>query len=179
MAQMKMSKRQQAKFQAMLEGMGTILGKEATEIQEEVNTLYDDETSYYEGQAVLNFYKARIEPRLGKDEFPSDFDKRYREWRIKTCETCEEEFAYAFHYDGVKFCSLECLDSALHKIGLKVTRGRDLKKRWGIFFHPAVVPSTALGYLKELYPIYVGDDVSQIEKDHQQSPVEPESQDHE
>lgn len=165
-----MTKRQQEKFNAILAGFANTMGKDEEVLKEQVATLYDAESNYYEGQAVYNFFKARVEPRLEKNEFPADFDKRYREWRIRVCEECEEEFAYAFHYDGVKFCSLDCLDNALKKIGLQVTRGRELTKRWGLFFHPAIVPSSALKSLKEIYPTAFEDEPSVDGSNPQQHP---------
>lgn len=152
MARATMTKAQLKKFEAITKAFATVNGVDEEVLKEEANNLYGDEDHYYEGQAVLNFFKARIQPKIENKEFPVDFDKRYREWRVRICEECEEEFAYAFAYDGVKFCSLECLDAALHKIGMKVTRGRDSKKRWGVFFRPAIVPSSAFEALKTLYP---------------------------
>ena len=147
------STREQKKYEKLLAGIAQLTGQDLEKVKEDAgfDNLYSKEESFYEGQAVYNFYKARIQPRLEKGELPKDFDKRYREWRIKKCDNCQEEFAYAFNYEGVKFCSLDCLEYALQKIGLKFTRGRDLKKRWGMFFHPAIVPSSAFEALKQLY----------------------------
>lgn len=148
-----MDKRQQKKFEKLLAQMAKVNQTDVETIKEvnNLDALQSFEEKVLESQSVLNFYRARIEPRLEKGEQPAEFDKRYREWRIRKCEECEEEFAYAYSYEGVKFCSLDCLDGALRKIGLQVTRGRELKKRWGVFAHPAIVPSSALATLKTLY----------------------------
>jgi len=121
------------------------------EMQEAVKPLYSQESTMYIGQAILNFYGARIQPRLEKGEKEVAFDARYREWRIKKCKTCGEEFAYAWSYDGVANCSMECLENALHAIGIKLTRDRDLRLRYGPYSHPAIVPAAALSVLKEEY----------------------------
>src|SRR5574342_1324591 len=99
-------------------------------------TLYSYDEQMMESQSVINFYKARIEPkppiqRSGESnlDFATrkiEYERAFNEWRIRVCEGCGLDFAYAFHYEGVKFCSLDCLDSELRKIGLQVTRGRDL-----------------------------------------------------
>lgn len=151
--QVMISKREQRKQEKLLAAIANITGSNLEDITKAANdsTLYSKEESYYEGQAVLNFFKARIKPYVEKGESIVEFDKRYKEWRIKTCEGCGEQFAYALNYDGVTFCSLDCLDAGLNKIGLQITRGRDMKKRWGYFFHPAVVPSSAFNNLKNIY----------------------------
>ncbi len=153
MASMKMTKAQQAKFEKILAGIAAKNNTTPEELRESnginSNLTYVDQM--LEAQSTLNFYIARIQPLMEKGEAPFKFDKRFREWRFRTCEGCEEEFAYAYAYDGVKFCSLDCLDEALQKIGLKLTVGRDLKKRWGPHYHPAIVPSSALSALKTVY----------------------------
>lgn len=131
------------------EKLAAFLNMDVEEVKEKAKQLYSYEETILEMQSVINFYKARIQPKQGPKESDADFDKRYQEWRIKTCEGCNLEFAYAYTYDGVKFCSLDCLDGELRKIGLKVTYGRNLKQRWGRY-HPAIVPSSALGILQSL-----------------------------
>lgn len=121
------------------------------ELQEAIKPLYSQESTMYIGQSVLNFFAARIKPRLEKGEKEPAFDARYREWRIKNCKTCGEEFAYAWSYDGVANCSMECLEKALNNIGVSLTRDRDLRLRWGVYSHPAIVPAAALKALKETY----------------------------
>lgn len=131
------------------EKLAAFLNMPVEEVKEKAKQLYSYEETVLEMQSVLNFYKARIQPRQGPKEPDAEFDKRYQEWRIKECEGCHLNFAYAYTYDGVKFCSLDCLDGELRKIGLKVTYGRNLKQRWGQY-HPAIVPSSALGILQSL-----------------------------
>lgn len=121
------------------------------EMQEAVKPLYSQESTMYIGQSILNFFAARIQPRLEKGESEVKFDARYREWRIKKCKTCDEEFAYAWSFDGVANCSMECLQKALQDIGLTLTRDRDLTLRYGPYSHPAIIPSAAFAILKETY----------------------------
>ena len=124
----------------------------------EQGSLYSFEEQVLESQSVINFYRARIARRpptrkqgeslLSFTSRQVEYEKAANEWRIRTCEGCKLEFAYAFSYEGVKFCSLDCLDSELRKMGLKVTRGRDMVKRWGLL-HPAIVPASAYAMLKQ------------------------------
>jgi hypothetical protein len=150
---MKMTKAQQAKFEKILSQIAAKQGTTPEELREaegiNSNLTYVDQM--IEAQSTLNFFIARIQPLMEKGEAPFKFDKRFREWRFRTCEGCQEEFAYAYAYEGVKYCSLDCLSDALEKIGLKLTVGRDLKKRWGPHYHPAIVPSSALSVLKSAY----------------------------
>lgn len=147
------SKRQLAQFEKLLASYAKQDGVEVEELKQtaEIGALYTQEAAAYEAQACLNFYEARVEPFLGKQEKPEDFDKRFREWRFRLCKFCEEQFAYAYNYEGVSYCSLDCLEQALLRIGIKFSRGKDLKKRWGVFYHPAIVSATALEALKTLY----------------------------
>lgn len=149
----KLKKTDQNKLAKILEGFAKHSGTTVTaeELQEQIKPLYSQESTMYIGQAVLNFYTARIQPRIEKGEKEPAFDARYREWRIKKCKHCHEEFAYAWSYDGVSYCRMECLQAALNEIGITLTRDRDLTLRWGIYSHPAIVPSDALAVLKEQY----------------------------
>lgn len=158
----RMSKRQQASFEKLMQKIAKVSNTDvdALKKQHEINDIYTDDDRFYEAQAVYNFYRARVEPFITKNEKPENFDKRYREWRIRTCEGCGEEFAYAFAYEGVKFCSLECLEAGLAAIGIKYSRHHDLKRRWGHFHHPAIVPSSALEALKTVYQEYVPESFS-------------------
>lgn len=158
-----MNKRDQKKFERALASYAAATGIDAEKLKEDVNieALYTDEDNMYEGQAIYNFFKYRIRPILeGKKPGESearfktreeDWEKAYNEWKIRECEGCGETFAYALSYEGVKYCSLYCLDKDLEKIGLHVTRGRDIRKRWGVQQHPAIVPSSAFRALKEIY----------------------------
>lgn len=158
-----MNKREQKKFERALASFATTAGLDADKLKEDVNVsaLYTDEDNMYEGQAVMNFFVYRIKPILegkkpgetdGKFKLrKEDWEKAFNEWRIRDCKGCEQTFAYALTYEGVAYCSLYCLDKDLNKIGLQVTRGRDLKKRWGVQHHPAIVPSSAFQSLKEIY----------------------------
>lgn len=156
------SKREQKKLEKALARFAEATGAKAEDLKPDLEeALYTDEDNMYEGQAVLNFFTYRIKPVLegkkpGETEFKfrlrkEEWEKAYHEWRIRVCEGCKGDFAYALSYEGVKFCSLYCLDKALNEMGLQVTRGRDLRKRWGVQHHPAIVPAPAFEALKQTY----------------------------
>jgi hypothetical protein len=150
----KLGKRQEN----MLAKIAAALGKDLEEVKEVAAPMYTQEAKMLQKQAVYNFFKARVKPEKikvfvnGKERLETDFEfeARQREWRFKICETCGGMFAYAYSYDGVKFCSLECVDAALKKIGLGVTPNRDPKKRWGMN-HPAIVPASVFAELQDVY----------------------------
>lgn len=152
-----MSKRQAKSFENLMAKIAKVTNTDQTVIEEaaKVSSLYSDEDAAYELQSVLNFYKARIEPFIGAKELVKDFDERYAEWRFKICNGCGERFAYAYLYDDVGCCSLDCLEAALLKIGIIYSRHKDIKRRWGHEAHPAIVPSIALQSLQNLYGPYV------------------------
>jgi hypothetical protein len=139
------------------------LGKDLEEVKEAALPLYSYEEEVMERQSIINFFKARVRPERqritvnGKSRLETDaeFEKRYNEWRFKECRNCNRMFAYAYSYDGVAFCSLDCLDEDLKKMGLELTRNRDVKKRWGLT-RPAVVPAPVLELLQDAYPNHEG-----------------------
>ena len=147
----------------LLAKIAALTGSDATELKEKADksNLYSHDEMVFESQSVINFFRARIlrrPPTRKQGETLLSFNARLLEyeaaayeWKTRECEGCQMPFAYAYTYEGVKFCSLDCMDAELRKIGLKVTRGRDLRKRWGLF-HPAIVPSEAYSNLKRLYP---------------------------
>jgi hypothetical protein len=152
-----MDKREQAKLNKLMQQFSQVNGTPLQELQKKVETsLYSDEELMYEAQSVLNFYEARIRPYLEKGEKPENFDKRYREWRIRVCKACGEEFAYAWTFDGVSCCSLECQETELAKIGLRFSWHKNFKRRYGYTF-PAIVPSSALATLRTAFQDYVPD----------------------
>lgn len=150
---MGLKKTDQNKLAKILAGFAKHSGTEVTpeQLEEQIKPLYSQESQMYIGQACLNFFAARIQPRLEKGEKETVFDARYREWRIKNCKKCGEEFAYAWSYDGVSYCSHECLEESLRDIGITMQRDRDLKLRYGPYSHPAIVPAAAFAVLKEQY----------------------------
>lgn len=152
MTQMKMTKAQKKKFDEILAQQAKAAGVSEEELKQSygIDTLYSQEEQIYEAQAVLNFFRYRITPLMEKGETEQKFDARYNEWRFKKCEGCGEEFAYAYHYDGVKYCSLDCLEKALAEVGIKLTRNRPLELRWGRTAYPAIVSSSALKTLRSL-----------------------------
>ena len=149
--------------QKLLEGIAKLTGSNVEDLKKvaEAGNRYSHDEQIMEVQSVINFYRTRIQPKEPKQEKGENalefakrkvaYEKAYNEWRFQTCEGCNLPFAYAYHYAGVKFCSLDCMDGELRKIGLRVTPGRDLSLRWGKY-GPAIVPSTALATLVELYP---------------------------
>lgn len=126
----------------LLAKIANLLGKEVEEVKE-ARALYTEEEAALEAQSVLNFYEWRRRLVREKGETDRVWEARQRVWQYKICKGCEEQFAYSYHYDGVAYCSLDCLQVALKKIGLKVTYGQPLMKRWGLRY-PGIVPSSAL-----------------------------------
>lgn len=154
----------------LLAKIAALTNSDATELKKaaEKGNLYSFEEQVFESQSVINFYRTVILPRApikrqGETELAflsrvNEYEKARNEWKYRICAGCDLPFAYAYTYEGVKYCSLDCLDAELRKIGLKVTRGRELQKRWGRY-HPAIVPSSALAELKTLYPSELGDTI--------------------
>lgn len=132
----------------MLAKIAALLGKDVDEVKEQ-QALYTEEEAILEAQSVLNYYEWRRELTKGAKETDAQFEQRCRVWRYKICEGCNLKFAYSYHYDGVKFCSLDCLQVGLERIGLRVTYGQPLMKRWGLRY-PGLVPSSALQALESL-----------------------------
>lgn len=130
----------------LLSKIAALLEKPVEEIKE-ARALYTEEEAALEAQSVLNFYEWRKRLIREKGETDRVWEARNRVWKYKTCKGCEETFAYSYHYDGVAYCSLDCLQGALKKIGLQVTYGQPLMKRWGLRY-PGIVPSSALKSLE-------------------------------
>ena len=126
----------------LLAKIANLLGKDVEEVKE-ARALYTEEEAALEAQSVLNFYEWRKRLEREKGETDRVWEARQRVWQYKTCKGCEETFAYSYHYNGVAYCSLDCLQVALKKIGLNVTYGQPLMKRWGLRY-PGIVPSSAL-----------------------------------
>lgn len=147
----------------LLAKIAALTGSDAQELKEkaEKSNLYSHDEMVFESQAVINYFKAKIlkrppvrkqgETLLSYTSRVNEYEASVREWKVRDCLGCSMPFAYAYSYEGVAYCSLDCMDAELRKIGLKVTRGRDLRKRWGLY-HPAIVPSEAYENLKKLYP---------------------------
>ncbi len=149
----KIKKTDQNALARIMEGFAKHAGVEfkKEDLEAQIKPLVSHEDNMYIGQSILNFYAARIKPLLEKGEKDFQFDARYREWRFRNCKTCGEEFAYAFRFEGVAYCGNKCLENALHEIGIKMERGRDLTLKWGVYSHPAIVPPDALSSLKSKY----------------------------
>jgi hypothetical protein len=147
------TKRQAEKFAALMASMGI-----ATEADSKAALdvpLMNIEQMVYEAQAVINYFESRIKPELDRKPgepqavFESRQDAAYKVWAFRDCKGCGDKFAYAYSYDGVQYCSLDCLEADLQKIGIKFSRHKDLKRRWGRYY-PAVVSSNALALLEGL-----------------------------
>ena len=126
--------------------IANLLEKPVEEIKE-VKGLYTEEEAILEAQSVLNFYDWRRNLARDPKETDRQYEARLRVWQYKECEECHGRFAYSYHYDGVKFCSLDCLQSALKKLGIQFHPGRPLNLRWG-YRYPGIVPSSALSAIE-------------------------------
>lgn len=126
----------------LLAKIANLLEKPVEEIKE-ARALYTEEEAALEAQSVLNFFEWRRRLVREKGETDRVWEARQRVWQYKICKGCKEQFAYSYHYDGVAYCSLDCLQVALKEIGLSVTYGQPLMKRWGLRY-PGIVPSSAL-----------------------------------
>ncbi len=85
-----------------------------------------------EGQSALNYYAVR---GVG--------------FKQKECTQCGLVFAYDYHIEGIKYCSIRCIKRALNAIGLEYDPTREVGRRWGRFV-PAVVTHDALQILQEV-----------------------------
>lgn len=144
----------------LLAKIANLLEKPVEEIKE-AQAIYTEEEAALEAQSVLNYYEWRKRLVREKGETDRVWEARNRVWQYKTCKGCEETFAYSYHYDGVAYCSLDCLQVALKKIGLSVTYGQPLMKRWGLRY-PGIVPSTAL---KSLESVFAASSIEQGDSD--------------
>jgi hypothetical protein len=133
----------------LLAKIANLLEKPVEEIKE-ARAIYTEEEAALEAQSVLNYYEWRRRLIREKGEPDRVWEARNRVWQYKTCKGCNEKFAYSYHYDGVAYCSLDCLQVALKEIGLKVTYGQPLMKRWGLRY-PGIVPSTALKLVESAF----------------------------
>lgn len=135
----------------MLAKIANLLAKPVDEIKE-ARAIYTEEEAALEAQSVLNYYEWR--KRLVREKGESDrvWEARNRVWQYKQCKGCNETFAYSYHYDGVAYCSLDCLQIALRAVGLNVTYGQPLMKRWGLRY-PGLVPSTALKAVESVFAV--------------------------
>lgn len=133
----------------MLAKIANLLAKPVEEIKE-ARAIYTEEEAALEAQSVLNYYEWRRRLIREKGETDRVWEARNKVWQYKTCKGCNEKFAYSYHYDGVAYCSLDCLQVALKEIGLAVTYGQPLMKRWGLRY-PGIVPSSALKSLESVF----------------------------
>lgn len=135
----------------LLAKIAALTGTSFEELKEKAAPLTSEEENAYEAQSVLNFFEARIRPTQRVKETDQQFEARYKEWQFKICKECGLEFAYAYSFDGVAYCSFNCLDASLKKIGITFSRHSDSRRRWG-FHRPAIVTSDALQVLRSAFP---------------------------
>ena len=98
-----------------------------------------DEEQLLEAQAVVNYFVQRKEH--GNRDVPG--------WIYETCKVCGDTFVYAYHYEGIKSCSIECMANQLRDIGIEWHYGRPQHLRWGSNF-PAIVSAQALRQIEEV-----------------------------
>lgn len=127
----------------LLSKIANLLGKPVEEVKE-AKAVYTEEEQMFEAQSVLNYFTWRKSLTKEHKETDAQFEKRQRVWQYKTCAECEGRFAYSLHYDGVKFCSLDCLKSALKKQGVEFHPYRPLHQRYGYSQRPGIVPAPAV-----------------------------------
>ena len=127
----------------MLAKIAALLQKDVEEVKE-AKAVYTEEEQMYEAQSVLNFFAWRKTLIRGLKETDAQWEARNRVWKYRICANCNEQFAYSLHYDGVKFCSLECLKAELKKQGIEFDPYRPLAKRYGYQQRPGIVPPSAL-----------------------------------
>lgn len=126
------------------------VGKSIDEIKEVAAPLQSDEESAYEAQSIINFFYARVRPTQRVKETDVQFEARYKEWQFKKCKQCDLEFAYAYSFDGVAYCSFDCIEASLKEVGIIYSRHSDSKRRWSQA-RPAIVSGNALEVLRDAY----------------------------
>lgn len=102
--------------------------KQGIDTSEIKTPLMTDEEQLLEAQAVLNY-----------------FERNGEGFHYETCSNpaCGMKFAYSYHYNGIKTCSIECMADNLRRVGINWHYGRDLNQRWDRYY-PAIVPGVAL-----------------------------------
>lgn len=130
--------RDELKAQRALANLSELLG---TTIQA---PLEDQEALMWQAQSVLNYFKSRGQ---GFKERP--------------CKWCGCVFAYAYSFEGVGYCSIQCASRALQEIGIQWQPGKPLSERWGQYV-PAVVPSQVLEILEARDPEPLASGIDEI-----------------
>jgi hypothetical protein len=130
----------------LLAKIAQFLNKDVEEVKE-IKAVYTEEEAILEAQSVSNYFHWRKRLQKGPKETDEQFARRQKMWQYKDCKECDGRFAYSYHYDGVKFCSLDCLKSNLAKMGITYHPNRPPEQRWG-FTRPGIVPSSALAAIE-------------------------------
>lgn len=157
-----MSRKRKVNQDKLLAKIAAALGQDVDEVKAVAKPeLATYEEKVLQRQSIINYFRtvySAKEPVQKTGETKAEFAKRLteyhnarNEWRRRICEGCGFEFIYAFNYEGVKFCTLECMDAELRKIGVEVTPQKGGPARWGPIKHPAVVPATAVKALEVLH----------------------------
>lgn len=133
----------------LMSKIAALLEKPVEEVKD-LKALYTEQEAALEAQSVLNYYHWRKSLVREKGEPDHIWEARNRIWKYKTCAGCDQRFAYSYNYDGVQYCSLDCLVVGLKKIGMVFTPGRPLHLRWG-YKYPGIVPSSALQGLESVF----------------------------
>lgn len=133
----------------LLGKIAALLNKPVEEIKE-AKAVYTEEEQMYEAQSVLNYFAWRRSLVRGPKETDAQWDARNRVWQYKECEECNGTFAYSLSYDGVKFCSLDCLKAALKKQGVEFHPYRPLHLRYGYSQRPGTVPAPVVEFADSL-----------------------------
>src|SRR5688500_1413343 len=59
------------------------------------------------------------------------FDMKGEQFKHIECRQCGFLFAYSYHYDGVKYCSISCIKRALRERGLNWDPSVPVEQRYG------------------------------------------------
>jgi hypothetical protein len=78
------------------------------------------------------------------------FEMKGEQFKHIECRQCGYLFAYSYHYDGVKYCSISCIKRALKERGLDWDPSVPVEQRYGPVAVPAVVPPSALKTLQQV-----------------------------
>ena len=117
------------KLRALLQKASNFTGQVIPEPEIKINLETEDD-KIRSAQSVINFFTLDTE------------------WEVEYCRTCQEQFAYQWHYKGVKYCSVHCAAAALRRLGLEWDPEREPERRWGQSA-PAVVPASVLKILRQ------------------------------
>lgn len=128
----------EAKKERALAQIAEVLGKTVEEVKK-LTSVEKQEDKLREAQSVVNYFESKGEG-----------------FKKAICESCNRSFAYAYHIDAIKCCSIRCMRIKLQKLGLDWRPDQPDEYRWGKYV-PAIVPPSALGILESLLGDTPGD----------------------